>query len=70
MEGLRIGIAASLLLALSTLAQQKEEERLNKSYNVLKEILATPDKGYLATRGNPRLSRRREKTYETQTDHF
>ena len=35
----------SLLLVLSSLAQTKEDERLQESYNVLKEILATPDKG-------------------------
>ena len=37
--------AVSLLLALSSFAQKKEGERLQESYNVLKEILATPDKG-------------------------
>ena len=35
----------SLLLVLSSLAQTKEDERLQESYNVLKEILGTPDKG-------------------------
>jgi lipid-binding SYLF domain-containing protein len=39
-------LAVSLLfLVLSTFAQKKEEERLQESYNVLKEILGTPDKG-------------------------
>jgi lipid-binding SYLF domain-containing protein len=38
-------LAVSLLLVLSAFAQQKEEERLKESYNVLKEILGTPDKG-------------------------
>src|SRR5262249_38466776 len=37
--------AASLLLTLSSFAQKKEEDRLKESYTVLKEILATPDKG-------------------------
>lgn len=37
--------AFSLLLTLSSFAQKKEEERLQESYNVLKEILGTPDKG-------------------------
>src|SRR5215472_744257 len=37
--------AVSLLLALSSFAQKKEGDRLQESYNVLKEILATPDKG-------------------------
>jgi len=37
--------ALSLLLAISSFAQKKEEDRLNESYNVLKEILGTPDKG-------------------------
>jgi len=37
--------AVFLLLAVSSFAQKKEEERLQDSYNVLKEILGTPDKG-------------------------
>src|SRR5215831_9939255 len=37
--------AVSLLLALSSFAQKKEGDRLQESYNVLKEILGTPDKG-------------------------
>jgi SH3 domain-containing YSC84-like protein 1 len=35
----------TLLFALSSSAQKKEEDRLKESYNVLKEILGTPDKG-------------------------
>jgi SH3 domain-containing YSC84-like protein 1 len=38
-------LAVSLLFALSSSAQKKEEDRLKESYNVLKEILGTPDKG-------------------------
>ena len=38
-------LAISLLLAISSFAQKKEGERLQESYNVLKEILGTPDKG-------------------------
>ena len=38
-------LVVSLLLVLSSLAQKKEDERLQDSYNVLKEILGTPDKG-------------------------
>jgi hypothetical protein len=34
-----------LLLALSSLAQEKKEDRLKESYNVLKEILGSPDMG-------------------------
>jgi lipid-binding SYLF domain-containing protein len=37
--------AISLFVALSALAQEKEGDRLKESYNVLKEILGTPDKG-------------------------
>jgi lipid-binding SYLF domain-containing protein len=37
--------AVSLLLALSSFAQEKENDRLKESYNVLKEILGAPDKG-------------------------
>ena len=37
--------AVTLLLAFSSFAQKKEDERLQESYNVLKEILGTPDKG-------------------------
>jgi lipid-binding SYLF domain-containing protein len=37
--------AVCLLVALSSFAQKKEEERLQESYGVLKEILGTPDKG-------------------------
>ena len=33
------------LLALSSFAQHKEDDRLQQSYTVLKEILGTPDKG-------------------------
>jgi len=38
-------LALSLLFALSSSAQKKEEDRLKESYNVLREILGTPDKG-------------------------
>lgn len=38
-------LALSLLLSLPSLAQKKEQDRLQESYNVLKEILGTPDKG-------------------------
>jgi lipid-binding SYLF domain-containing protein len=38
-------IAVCLLLVLPSFAQEKEEDRLKESYNVLKEILGTPDKG-------------------------
>ena len=38
-------ITFCLLFALSSFAQQKEDERLKHSYTVLKEILDTPDKG-------------------------
>ena len=34
-----------LFVALSSFAQKKEQQRLQESYTVLKEILATPDKG-------------------------
>ena len=37
--------AISLFVALSAFAQEKEGDRLKESYNVLKEILGTPDKG-------------------------
>lgn len=37
--------AVSLLLTVSSFAQKKEQERLQASNNVLKEILGTPDKG-------------------------
>lgn len=37
--------AVCLLVTLSSFAQKKEEERLKQSYDVLKEILGTPDKG-------------------------
>lgn len=37
--------AVTVLLALSSFAQKKQDERLQQSYNVLKEILGTPDKG-------------------------
>src|SRR5215475_5168256 len=37
--------AISLFVALSAFAQEKEADRLKESYNVLKEILGTPDKG-------------------------
>jgi lipid-binding SYLF domain-containing protein len=38
-------LAFTLLFALSSSAQKKEEDRLKESYNVLREILGTPDKG-------------------------
>ena len=38
-------LVVTLILAVSSFAQKKEEERLHESYNVLKEILGTPDKG-------------------------
>ena len=38
-------VAVTVLLALSSFAQKKQDDRLQESYNVLKEILATPDKG-------------------------
>src|SRR5215475_1861076 len=37
--------AISLFVALSSFSQEKEGDRLKESYNVLKEILGTPDKG-------------------------
>lgn len=37
--------ALSLLLAISSFGQKKEEDRLKESYTVLKEMLGTPDKG-------------------------
>lgn len=37
--------ALSLLLALSSFAQKKEEDRLQESHKALEEILGTPDKG-------------------------
>jgi lipid-binding SYLF domain-containing protein len=37
--------AVCLLVALPMFAQEKEDTRLKDSYNVLKEILDTPDKG-------------------------
>ena len=40
-----VSFTLSLLLAISSFAQKKEEDRLHESYNVLKEILGTPDKG-------------------------
>ena len=42
-------VVSLLLLVLSTFAQKKEDERLKESYNVLKEILGTPTREYLAT---------------------
>jgi len=38
-------LAFFLFAALSAFAQEKEGDRLKESYNVLKEILGTPDKG-------------------------
>jgi lipid-binding SYLF domain-containing protein len=38
-------IVFCLLVALSSFAQHKEDDRLKQSYTVLKEILDTPDKG-------------------------
>ena len=38
-------LAVSLLVALPSSAQKKEEDRLKESFNVLREILGTPDKG-------------------------
>ena len=38
-------IVVCLLVALSSFAQHKEDDRLKQSYTVLKEILDTPDKG-------------------------
>ena len=38
-------IVFCILFALSSFAQQKEDDRLQQSYTVLKEILGTPDKG-------------------------
>ena len=38
-------VVLSLGLALPVFAQQKEQERLKASYDVMKEVLATPDKG-------------------------
>jgi lipid-binding SYLF domain-containing protein len=40
-----VPLTLCLLVALSSFAQKKEEQRLQESYTVLKEILATPDKG-------------------------
>jgi lipid-binding SYLF domain-containing protein len=37
--------ALCLVVTLSSFAQKKEEDRLKESYMVLKEIMATPDKG-------------------------
>ena len=38
-------VAVCVLLVLQSLGQEKEDSRLKESYNVLKEILGTPDKG-------------------------
>jgi lipid-binding SYLF domain-containing protein len=38
-------IVVCVLLVLPSFGQQKEDDRLKESYTVLKEILATPDKG-------------------------
>jgi SH3 domain-containing YSC84-like protein 1 len=38
-------VAVCVLLALPSLGQKKEDDRLKESYDVLKEILGTPDKG-------------------------
>jgi SH3 domain-containing YSC84-like protein 1 len=40
-----LAVSVCLCLAIPLFAQNKEDERLNASYQVLKEILATPDKG-------------------------
>jgi SH3 domain-containing YSC84-like protein 1 len=40
-----VRFAVSVLLPLSSFAQNDEKDRLQESYNVLKEILGTPDKG-------------------------
>jgi len=40
-----LAVAVCLGLAIPLFAQSKEDDRLTASYNVLKEILATPDKG-------------------------
>lgn len=37
--------ALCLVFALSSFAQEKEDDRLKESYNVMKEILGTPDQG-------------------------
>jgi lipid-binding SYLF domain-containing protein len=38
-------VAVCVLLVLPSLGQKKEDDRLKESYDVLKEILGTPDKG-------------------------
>jgi len=38
-------VAFSLVFAVSSFTQEKEDDRLKASYTVLKEILGTPDKG-------------------------
>ena len=38
-------VAFSLVFAISSFTQEKEDDRLKQSYTVLKEILGTPDKG-------------------------
>jgi lipid-binding SYLF domain-containing protein len=38
-------VAVVLVLTVSSFSEKKEDERLQESYNVLKEILGTPDKG-------------------------
>lgn len=40
-----LAVAMSMTLALPLVAQQKEQQRIKDSAQVLKEILATPDKG-------------------------
>lgn len=40
-----VAIAVCLLFALSAFAQEKEDQRLKDSYNVLHDILGMPDKG-------------------------
>jgi lipid-binding SYLF domain-containing protein len=42
---IRVLTCALLCTALGAFAQDKEDDRLKNSYTVLKEILATPDKG-------------------------
>ena len=45
MRSIRMLILVCLLCVPSFFAQEKEDDRLKESYNVLKEILGTPDKG-------------------------
>jgi lipid-binding SYLF domain-containing protein len=41
----RLTVTLCVCLTLPLIAQQKEQDRLKESYMVMKEILATPDKG-------------------------